>query len=53
MKIYKGTKGYMSYALECLRCGAIHRSVVPVNMRIWLVSAKEFQRIHAKCEEAN
>ena len=47
--VHDATKGEMAYAMECLRCGSIARVVVPMNMSLWLATAKQFQKNHAGC----
>lgn len=48
---YDGTKGADAYALECLRCGAKQRFVIPINVDVWVAAGMAFRKIHRKCRE--
>ena len=47
--VHDGTKGMDAYMLECLRCGAKQRFVLPMSVDAWVAAAKAFEKIHKRC----
>jgi hypothetical protein len=43
------THGADAYAMECRRCGAKQRFVLPIAISVWCAAAKAFERQHATC----
>jgi len=48
---HDGTKGEMAYALECRRCGAIQKVVLPISVNCYVALARAFAREHRQCRD--
>ncbi len=42
--------GDKALALECKRCGDIHRFSLPVKTPVFLMAARLFVKLHGKCK---
>lgn len=44
------TCGEDAMAVECKRCGAKQRFVLPISISVWIAAARAFSKDHANCE---